>query len=113
MIPKKLISIMTSDPYYKKCARLKDGGCSGRITWEHAMTYGGKQIQERWAIIPLCEKHHGVLRWSGSDSLLNKGINRCIALNRATDEELRKYDKSSFIRDRTNLNKFHKNKYKL
>ena len=96
---------MSNDPYYKRCARRKDEGCDGRITWEHAMTYGGKQIQEKWAIIPLCEKHHGVEHYSGSDSLLDKGINRSIALNRATDAELKKFDKSDFMRDRYNLNR--------
>jgi len=36
-IPTKLRAEIAEDPYYKTCARLKDGGCDGRITIEHAL----------------------------------------------------------------------------
>ncbi len=110
-IPEKHRKMISKDPYYRKCARLKDGGCSGRITIEHALTYAGRQIAEMWNYIPLCEKHHGVEHYSGSDSLLNKGINRSIALNRASDADLLKYDKADLIKDRFNLNKMLKFRY--
>lgn len=111
-IPPKLRDQLSRDPFYRKCTRSIDGGCSGRITWEHAFTYAGKQIQAKWCIIPLCEKHHGVEHYNGSDSLLDKGINMSIALNRATDEELSFYSKANFIQDRNNLNRMHKFRYK-
>lgn len=78
---------MLNDPYYKVCARVNEGGCDGNITLEHAILYGGKQVNEKWAIIPLCARHHGVLKWQ-DHGLLNKEKNEWIALNRATDEEL-------------------------
>ena len=31
------------------CARSNEC-CDGRITWEHALTYAGKQIDEAWAM---------------------------------------------------------------
>ena len=75
------------------CARAKDGSCKGRITWEHALTYAGKQIDEVWAIIKLCEYHHAVNTYQDMGAL-NKKVNVWIALNRATDDELRKYSKA-------------------
>ena len=81
-IPKKLREQLAEDLYYKRCARTN--GCRGRITWEHAFTYAGKQIQERWAIIPLCEWHHfGEGLW--------KAENQRIAMLRATEADRKKY----------------------
>lgn len=82
---------MGSDPYYKTCARHGHGGCSGRITWEHAFIYAGRQIQEVWAIIPLCWRHH-------LGDLFNKEINQLIALRRATGLNLyEKYPRENWI----------------
>jgi hypothetical protein len=50
---------LSRDPYYQTRAR-ENHECQGQITWEHALTYAGRQIQERFAIIPLCEFHHSV-----------------------------------------------------
>lgn len=85
MIPKKLREEMSNDPYYKVCAR-SNSECKSRITWEHALMYAGKQIQEKWAIIPLCEFHH-------LGNGLVKTFNQMIAFSRATKEELKKYPK--------------------
>lgn len=78
-IPTKLRQQLSNDPYYYKCVR-ENKECSGRITWEHAMTYAGKQIQERWAIIPLCWYHH-------LGNGLHKLTNQIIATSRATNED--------------------------
>jgi hypothetical protein len=56
-IPSKLRDELTNDEFYKKCAR-NDMQCKGRITWEHALYYKGKQVQEWWSIVPLCWYHH-------------------------------------------------------
>tara|TARA_R110000868_G_scaffold276331_1_gene535984 strand:+ start:490 stop:819 length:330 start_codon:yes stop_codon:yes gene_type:complete len=95
---------MHNDQYYESCCR-KNTECQGRITWEHTLIYGGKQINEKWAIIPLCEYHHAVNKFQdGGD--LRKEINVWIALNRASNEELRKYSKAvDYIALRTKLNK--------
>ena len=87
-IPKKLRAEMAVDTYYTVCAR-KGDDCNGKITWEHSLKYSGKQIQERWAIIPLCWNHH-------LGEGLDKRMNEYIAFSRATDEELSKYPKSDF-----------------
>ena len=82
-IPLKLRKQLENDPYYKSCAR-KDRDCEGRITWEHVWIYAGKQINEKFAIIPLCMYHH-------LGNGLNKQRNQQISLSRATEEELQKY----------------------
>lgn len=88
---------METNPYYKICARrVTDGSnCAGRITWEHAMIYAGKQVNEEWAIIPLCERHHGVNNYQDG-GVLDKQMNQYIALSRATEEELDRYPKSNW-----------------
>ena len=105
-IPAKLREELALDPYYKRCTR-HGWDCWGRITWEHAFIYAGRQIQEKWAIIPLCEYHHAVCRFQDSGSL-NKEYNQYIALCRASDEDLAKYPR----RDWEQLKKYLHEKYK-
>ena len=71
---------MAADDYYKICCR-RNEDCQGRITWEHAILFKGKQLQKKWCIIPLCLYHH-------LGRGLKKEVNVWIAINRATDEEL-------------------------
>lgn len=87
-IPPKLKKKMSEDPYYLVCARV-NSDCEGRITWEHAWIYASRQIQEPWAIIPLCVRHH-------LGDLLDKKENQRISLCRATDEDLAKYPKKDW-----------------
>ncbi len=92
MIPKKLLDEILQDDYYKRCARNNEGTCRGRVTFEHAIQYSSRQLNEKWAIIPLCSFHHSVLEYQdGGD--LNKELNWYIALQRATEEDLAKYPK--------------------
>lgn len=102
-IPDDLRADMASDPYYTRCARSCDGGCDGRITWEHAIIYAGQQLNEKWAIIPLCEYHHSIGKHMDGGAL-DKNRNVCIALHRATDAELRAISKATdYIRMRDTL----------
>lgn len=106
-IPTKLREQLSEDPEYKVCARHKDGDCDGRITWEHAMIYAGSQVQERWAIIPLCEYHHAVNKHLDGRGL-DKRKNIWIALNRATDDDLIRFSKAmDYIAMRERLNKIY------
>lgn len=85
-MPTELRNELAKDKYYKRCS-IEDANCKGRITWEHAMEFRGSQVQERWAIIPLCWRHH-------LGDLLNKEKNHWIALSRATEEDLDKYPRA-------------------
>lgn len=109
-IPPKLRKEMASDPEYKKCMRnelLHDHECgadplTGKlIDWEHAIIFGGQQVNEKWAIIPICYKVH-------RGDKLNKEINVWIALNRATVEELQAKSKVvPYLNMRERLNKLY------
>jgi len=87
------------------CARKSDGGCSKVLTWEHAIIYAGSQLDAAWAIVKLCERHHGVNQYlDGGD--LNKEKNIWLALLRATDDELIAISKAEdYIALRERLNK--------
>ena len=87
-IPPKLRKQLSEDPEYQKCLRA-GSDCQGRITWEHANYSQGRQIQERWSIIPLCVYHH-------LGKGLNKEYNQFLSLRRATEEDLAKYPRSDF-----------------
>lgn len=82
-IPAKLRALLASDPFMRVCI-WNNSDCSGRVEWEHAWTYAGKQVQERWSIVPCCTYHH---RGKG----LVKEFNQYISLSRATEEDMQKY----------------------
>lgn len=56
-IPKEMREQMGNDKYYKVCC-IKDSTCSGRIEFHHVWIYAAKQINEIWAIVPVCHSHH-------------------------------------------------------
>lgn len=115
-IPRKLKDALANDPEYKTCLRkkiFKDHECqadplTGKlIEWEHSLIFGGRQIQERFAIIPICWLVH-------RGGMLDKNKNICIALNRATDAELKKYSKAEdLILKRDYLNKKYGLEYRV
>jgi len=88
-IPDKLRKKIAEDSYYHNCLRKKEGDCLGRITWEHCWIYAGKQINEKWAIIPLCVHHH-------LGSGMNKELNQWFSIKRATKKDLEKYPKKNW-----------------
>lgn len=108
-IPAKLRKQIDSDPYYKKCARADEGNCSGRITIEHAIIHAGRQLNELWALLPICAYHHAVDQYQdGGD--LNKEKHLWLALNRATDSELEAISKAiNYKRERERLNNIYGN----
>ena len=48
-IPPKLKVKLEADDFMQKCCITGSWG----VSWEHCWTYAGKQINERWAIVPL------------------------------------------------------------
>lgn len=102
-IPPRLRKQLAADPFYKKCARegLHGHECGGRITWEHAIMFAGKQVQERFAILPICAKGHEVDSYQdGGD--LDKEVHLWLALSRATDDELRAISRTIDYRQKLN-----------
>lgn len=96
-IPKKLREEMANDPFYKRCCI--SGSTSEKIEFHHALIYAGRQVNEKWAILPLAKSiHDNIVKY--------KEICDWIMLNRANDQELKKYSKAiDYIRYRDVLNK--------
>lgn len=98
-IPPDLKKEMSNDPYYKKCCIT--GSMSGKIDWHHNLIFGGRQVNEKWCILPLSKEVH--------DNIV-KYKEQCdwIMLNRATDDELDQYSKViNYKQLRERLNKIY------
>lgn len=75
------------------CARLSTE-CSGRLTYEHAY---GRKNERAWQIVILCWRHH-------LGDLLDKRVNKWLALNQATNEQLLESPKANYIQEKKYLN---------
>jgi len=53
LIPPKIRKQIADDPFMKKCIWT---GETKDITWEHCWIYGGKQIIDAWATVPLVRR---------------------------------------------------------
>lgn len=84
-ISKKNRRAIDEDPYFKICVR-RGEGCDGRITIEHAFIYAGRQVDELWAFVPLCWRHHL------GDGFV-KEIGQFKALDRLSNKEIEKIQK--------------------
>lgn len=103
-IPAKLKKQFLADPEYKVCALKDYHECGGRITLEHAIIVAGRQMQARWAIVPICARGHEVDGYQDAHTM-DKDMNKWVALNRATDDELRAISRAvNYIRERARLN---------
>lgn len=87
-IPLKLRKEIANDKFMQKCIYKN---CQNHPEWEHAFIYAGRQINEKWAIVPVCTYHH---RGKG----LNKEFNQYIAISRATEEDFAKYPRFDWKR---------------
>lgn len=68
------------------------GACEGVLRWHHVWTYGGSQIDEVWAILCGCDRHHDAVK-------TEKGVKEAFerrSLEIATEEELGKYPNASW-----------------
>ena len=109
-ISQRVKNEILNDPFYRICARAKllhDHKCEGRLSFEHTLTFAGRQVDEVFAIIPLCDLAHGIGQFLNSGGILNKQINEWIALNRATDAELEKYSRADWKWKKDYLNKIY------
>lgn len=103
-VPQKIKNKWNSNTEPIYCLRRDEGDCQGRLTKEHAIIFKGRQLQEDWAILDICEYHHGVNRFQDGGKM-NKEKHVWFALNRATDTELLAISKAEnyiALRDRLN-----------
>lgn len=86
---------MEQMPFFRVCAKAALPGheCQGRITWDHPLTYGGKQLIEPNFTVPTCAYGHGVDHFQdGGDRIQEQQI--WIALSRSTDEQIASISKA-------------------
>jgi len=89
MIPKKLLNEILEDKFYKKCCLT--GKPYGKIDWHHNMTWQGKNVQEKFAILPV---HNSIHQYhNGLTSEVKEKLNR-IMVSRMTEEQLDYYSKA-------------------
>lgn len=90
--------VIDTDPYYKKCCRADEGDCAGRITIEHALIYAGRQIDDLFALLPVCAYHHAVDQYQDGGKL-DKKKHEYIAISRMTESDMQKYSKRNWKKD--------------
>lgn len=92
---------LSKDPYYSRCALTGKTNKQTKIDWHHNLIYAGKQVQEKFAIVPLSRDIH-------NNIVKHKEKVDWIMLNRATDEELERYSKAiDYKRERDRLNEIY------
>lgn len=100
-MPLKLREECANDKFYKQCcAHGYFCSCDGKIEFHHNMIYASKQVQEKFAILPLCQEHHKNEKYKILKNYLN-----WIMLNRASEDQLNKYSKAiNYKREKERLN---------
>lgn len=89
--PKKIFEeIKQERPFCERQAIFHDHICKGNSTMEHVWKYRGRQIDEKWAIIRLCEWAHSVGPYHNKGGL-DKRKNEYISLTHITDQDKNKY----------------------
>lgn len=108
-IPLKMRNEMSNDPFYQRCC--VTGKASGKIDFHHNLIFAGRQVNEKFCILPLSREIHDRVHEEPF-----KGIVDWIMLNRASEDELTMFSKARslrFERDRLNreLGIWRENKY--
>lgn len=89
-IPPKLKAEMAADPFYLRCCVTGEFGTRyDPIEWHHNLIYGGKQVQEKFAILPLKRSLHA----QANAKTLRDRLN-WVMLSRATWGQLQQYSKA-------------------
>ena len=86
-IPKKLKEEMATDPFYARCCITGALAKDTKVDWHHNLIFAGRQVQEKWCILPLAKHVH---------DYIVKYKEQCdwIMLNRADDDTLRRFSKA-------------------
>lgn len=92
-IPPRLRERLAGLPRMKRCAvaGIFDE-CDGRIEWHHVWTYAGRQIQDEWAIVGGCHKHHEAVK---QDFRVQREFER-VSLQLAGEKMLAKYPRKNW-----------------
>ena len=94
-IPPQLRAEIAKDPFMQKCCYT---GETKDITWEHCWIYSGRQINEKWAIVPLVKRYN-----TNAMPIKIKNWCRWVSLMRASKEDLAKYPKKNWLQEKRYL----------
>lgn len=98
-IPQKLREEMAADPFYQRCCITGALAKNTKVEWHHNLIFAGRQVQEKWCILPLAEQVH-------DDIARHKERCDWIMLNRADDATLRRFSRAvDLVAKRDRLNK--------
>lgn len=89
-IPLAVREALANDPWMTKCVHryLKNPSpCEGRVEWDHSVFFRGRQVQEPFAIVPACYRHH-------RGGQLDRNLHTLFALQRATNKTLVAHSKA-------------------
>lgn len=90
-IPLKMREELAEDLFMKDCClRGWKFICLGRIQYHHALTYAGKRVNEKGAILPVCELHHE------KEAQCREELN-AIMYARMTDADRAKYPRKKWL----------------
>ena len=93
-IPAEIRDELSKDPFMQTCIVAHE--CEGRVHFDHAFTYAGKRVNERWSILPLCRKHNmGVTQHV--QALRRMNLLARIAHFKAESDFATKYPKSDLL----------------
>ena len=76
------------------------GPCEGKIDYHHVWVYAGIQINEIFAILAVCRKHHDMVK---TERKVREALERR-SLEIATNEELARYPNKDWDQLRNYLN---------
>lgn len=97
-IPLDLREEMERDPFYARCCLTGMHRGTVRIEWHHNLIFAGKQVNEKWCILPLAKQVHERANEIGVKEQLD-----WIMLNRATDVDLEYYSKAVNLTKRRDM----------
>lgn len=96
-IPVKVRRKLALDPWMKKCCY-----CGAQtVEWDHALKYSSRQIQEWYAIVPLCKEcHRGE---NGTISREVRDFTKLLAITRGIRELQKNYPKYDWLQEKRYL----------
>lgn len=98
-MPLGLRAEMQNDPFYSRCCITGQSKLSTKIEWHHNFIFAGRQVNEKWCILPLAKEIHDRIE-------LYKERCDWIMLNRADEATLTRYSKAiDLVRRKEILNK--------
>ena len=99
-IPKGLRKRLSEDPFMAACC-IPD--CLTPPEWEHSWTYARKQINEGWAIVPMCMPHHRgshqTFAWRGEEQR-TKEFGQWVSLCRGIKDAIQDYPRRDWEQEK-------------